>query len=179
MNRIATLPLTNGRHLFYKYRCYSCGGGESNRRSRSLCYNQKAVKIVRIEFLSYKPQVGDVSILFEEVLTAFLKHIERSINGFTKMSVSYEVSTSAVDNVVFTLSPCITVAKDDAVLDPGFIEALYLMIKNATNSPSSSLGHVNAIILRVYIAGMKDFSPFQFSSLYDVLQDISELLRSK
>jgi hypothetical protein len=112
-----------------------------------------------MEFTSYMPQVGEVQILFKEVLRAILLHTERSINGFAKMSISYEVTAPANNNIVLTLGPCIIVSNDDAVLDPGFCNALYKMIDNATNSPSSSVGRVHAIIIRVYMIRMKDFVP--------------------
>lgn len=92
--------------------------------------------------------------MFREVLTAFLSKAERAIKGYAKMSVSYEAISSGCDNIVFTLAPAIRVSNDHGVLEPGFFDALYHMIENATNSPS----HAQPIITEP-INSPNQFSP--------------------
>lgn len=119
-------------------------------------HSDRGVMVVKTDLASYR----NVDFLYREVVLAFLKHAERGITGFCRMTVSYDSQSEGGPIVNFTLGPAIQVANDDGVVQPGFYLGLYTMLDNVKNKPSSSLGKVQALILRLYTTGeIQDFDP--------------------
>lgn len=77
-------------------------------------HSDRGVMVVKTDLASYR----NVDFLYREVVLAFMKHAERGITGFCRMTVSYDSQSEGGPIVNFTLGPAIQVANDDGVVQP-------------------------------------------------------------